>query len=187
MNRLHNKKALVIGGSTGIGREVCRLFAQEGADVAVGDHGREKAGASLIAELANSGRDVLQCDVDVRSEEQVKAVIDLAIARFGHLDILVNNAGMSQVGTEDLGRPFAELSPEEWQAGIDQNLNLTANVTRAALVDITQAVGGRIVFVTSVTGPVVTAPVSQASPMTLANSGSVEPYTVSPRIGNSEA
>ena len=46
MNRLENKKALVIGGNTGIGREVCRLFAQEGADVAVGDHGREEAGES---------------------------------------------------------------------------------------------------------------------------------------------
>lgn len=117
MDRLHNKKALVIGGSTGIGREVCRLFAQEGADVVIGDYGREEAGASLIADLAGTGRDIFRCDVDVRSEEQVQAVIDQAIARFGHLDILVNNAGIS--GHQG---PLQHESLDEWEAVIAINL-----------------------------------------------------------------
>lgn len=140
MNRLHNKKALVIGGSTGIGREVCRLFAQEGADVAVGDHGREKAGASLIAELANSGRDVLQCDVDVRSEEQVKAVIDLAIARFGHLDILVNNAGIS--GHQG---PLQHERIDEWEAVIAINLRGVFFGMKHVLPHMIERGSGRIV------------------------------------------
>ncbi len=117
MHRLQNKKALVIGGNTGIGREVCRLFAQEGADVAVGDYGREDEGASLVAELASTGRDVFRCAVDVRSEAQVKAAIDLAIARFGHLDILVNNAGIS--GHQG---PLQHESADEWEAVIGINL-----------------------------------------------------------------
>ena len=117
MDRLLDKKALVIGGNTGIGREVCRLFAQEGADVAVGDHGRDEAGVTLVAELATTGRDVFRCDVDVRAEEQVKAVIDLAIARFGHLDILVNNAGIS--GHQGL---LQHESIDEWEAVIAINL-----------------------------------------------------------------
>ena len=117
MDRLHKKKALVIGGSTGIGREVCRLFAQEGADVAIGDYGREEAGASLIADLAGTGRDIFRCDVDVRSEEQVKAVIGQVIARFGHLDILVNNAGIS--GHQG---PLQHESLDEWEAVIAINL-----------------------------------------------------------------
>ena len=58
MNRLENKKALVIGGNTGIGREVCRLFAQEGADIVVGDHGREEDGESLIADSKRRTRSV---------------------------------------------------------------------------------------------------------------------------------
>ncbi|MFN8662979.1 MAG: 3-oxoacyl-ACP reductase family protein [Thermomicrobiales bacterium] len=117
MHRLQNKKALVIGGNTGIGREVCRLFAQEGADVAVGDYGREDEGASLVAELASTGRDILRCAVDVRSEAQVKAAIDLAVARFGHLDILVNNAGIS--GHQG---PLQLETADEWEAVIGINL-----------------------------------------------------------------
>ena len=117
MNRLRNKTALVIGGNTGIGREVCRLFALEGAAVAVGDYGREADGASLIAELAATGRNVFRCAVDVRFEEQVKEVIAQAIARFGHLDILVNNAGIS--GHQG---PLQHESVDEWEAVIAINL-----------------------------------------------------------------
>ena len=95
MDRLKGKTALVVGGNTGIGREVCRLFATEGADVAVGDFGREEAGQSLLAELRAMGREAFPLAVDVRSEEQVRRQVDAAIARFGHLDILVNNAGIS--------------------------------------------------------------------------------------------
>ena len=79
MNRLENKKALVIGGNTGIGREVCRLFAQEGADVAVGDHGREEAGESLIAEIHQWGRGAFRLDVDVRSEERSRTWLILQL------------------------------------------------------------------------------------------------------------
>jgi NAD(P)-dependent dehydrogenase (short-subunit alcohol dehydrogenase family) len=117
MNRLENKKALVIGGNTGIGREVCQLFAQEGADIAIGDHGREEAGERLIAELYRLGRGAFRLDVDVRSEEQVKAIIDQAIARLGHLDILVNNAGIS--GHQG---PLQNETIEEWEAVMDVNL-----------------------------------------------------------------
>ena len=76
MNRLHDKKALVIGASTGIGREVCRLFAQEGADVAIGDLGHAAEKASLIDELTPLGRRAFAIDVDVLVEEQVRAAID---------------------------------------------------------------------------------------------------------------
>jgi NAD(P)-dependent dehydrogenase (short-subunit alcohol dehydrogenase family) len=95
MDRLTGKNALVIGGSTGIGRAVCLQFAAEGAAVAVADfdHGEERA--SLVAEIQRLGRDALSIAVDVREEEQVRAAIESAIARFGHLDIVVNNAGIA--------------------------------------------------------------------------------------------
>jgi NAD(P)-dependent dehydrogenase (short-subunit alcohol dehydrogenase family) len=95
MNRLAGKTALVIGGSTGIGRAVCQLFAAEGARVAVGDYGHADDKASLLAELADSGQDAFAVEVDVRDEEQVRAAIEDTIARFGQLDILVNNAGIA--------------------------------------------------------------------------------------------
>jgi NAD(P)-dependent dehydrogenase (short-subunit alcohol dehydrogenase family) len=117
MDRLRGKTALVIGSHTGIGREVCRLFALEGADVAVGDFGREDDGRSLLTELQQTGRDVFPITVDVRSEEQVKAAIDAAIARFGRLDILVNNAGVS--GHQG---PLAEETADDWAQVMDVNL-----------------------------------------------------------------
>ncbi|CAN5792541.1 SDR family oxidoreductase [soil metagenome] len=95
MDRLAGKTALVIGGSTGIGRAVCRLFAFEGADVAIGDFGHEQDKASLVSELQSSGREVFSVQVDVRDETQVQAAITNAIDRFGRLDILVNNAGIA--------------------------------------------------------------------------------------------
>ena len=95
MDRLIGKTALVIGGSTGIGRAVCRQFAAEGATVAVGDFGHEQERSSLVDEIARLGRDALSVEVDVRDEEQVRAAIEAAIARFGRLDIVVNNAGIA--------------------------------------------------------------------------------------------
>jgi NAD(P)-dependent dehydrogenase (short-subunit alcohol dehydrogenase family) len=117
MNRLRDKKALVIGASTGIGREVCRLFAQEGADVAVADleHAVEKA--SLCDELASLGQRAFAIDVDVLREEQVRAAIEQTLSRFGQLDILVNNAGVG--GPR---RPLSEEPVEDWERMLNVNL-----------------------------------------------------------------
>ena len=95
MDRLRGKTALVIGASTGIGREVCRVFAQEGADVAVADHGHAAEKRSLLAELRSVGRAACVLEVDVLVEDQVRAAVAAALAHLGHLDILVNNAGIA--------------------------------------------------------------------------------------------
>ena len=95
MDRLTGKNALVIGGSTGIGRAVCLQFAAEGAAVAVGDFAHEEERESLVADIQRLGRSALSIAVDVREEGQVRAAIEAAIARFGHLDIVVNNAGIA--------------------------------------------------------------------------------------------
>src|SRR5262245_4533351 len=94
MDRLAGKKALVIGASTGIGREVCRVFAMEGADVCVGDLGHAEDKASVLAELSEFGQDAFAVEVDVLREEQVKAAVEATVARFGRIDIIVNNAGV---------------------------------------------------------------------------------------------
>lgn len=117
MQRLQDKKALVIGGNTGIGRAICQLFVGEGADVAVADYGREDEGATLLQELAPSGREVFTLSVDVRSEEQVRSAIEAAIARLGHIDILVNNAGIS--GHQG---PITNESADEWEQVMQVNL-----------------------------------------------------------------
>jgi NAD(P)-dependent dehydrogenase (short-subunit alcohol dehydrogenase family) len=95
VNRLKDRTALVIGGSTGIGREVVLLFAREGADVAVGDVGPSSERDSLVGEIERLGRIGVQIDVDVSVESMVAIAIQEAIRRFGHIDILVNNAGIA--------------------------------------------------------------------------------------------
>jgi NAD(P)-dependent dehydrogenase (short-subunit alcohol dehydrogenase family) len=97
MNRLQGRCALVIGGSTGIGREVCRLYALEGADVAVGDIGHSDEKASLVEEIVGLGGKAFDIEVDVTREEQVAGAIATAISRFGRIDILVNNAGIGGI------------------------------------------------------------------------------------------
>ena len=140
MNRLAGKTALVIGGNTGIGREVCRLFAQEGADVAVGDFGRSGEGESLIAELRETGRQAFPLSVDVRSEEQVHAAIDTAIAHLGHLDILVNNAGIS--GHHG---PLQTESVEEWTEVMAVNLRGVFFGMKHVLPHMLERQSGRII------------------------------------------
>jgi NAD(P)-dependent dehydrogenase (short-subunit alcohol dehydrogenase family) len=95
VDRLTGKTALVIGGSTGIGRAVCQAFAAEGAAVAIGDYRHEAEASSVLADIQRLGREAIAIDVDVREEAQVRAAIEAAIAQFGQLDIVVNNAGIA--------------------------------------------------------------------------------------------
>ena len=117
MDRLKGKKALVIGGSTGIGAAVCRRFAQEGADVAVGSRGHEAERAHLVEEMKAMGRDAFDVKVDVLKEDEVKAAIQETIKRFGHIDILVNNAGTP--GHQGL---FLTETLEEYENVMDLNV-----------------------------------------------------------------
>jgi len=94
VDRLKDKKALVIGGSTGIGATACLLFAQEGADVVVGSSGHEAERAQLVKEMEALGREAFEMKIDVRSEDDIRGAIEETINRFGHIDILVNNAGI---------------------------------------------------------------------------------------------
>lgn len=155
---LTDRTALVTGcGSPdGIGFAIARALGRQGAGVAISStteriHDR-------AAELGEEGIEVSAHVADLLDPAEATRLVEEATAWHSSLDILVNNAGMSQVGTDDLGREFADLSHAEWRAGIDQNLDLAFNVTRAALTAITDSKYGRIIFVSSVTGPMVSAP-----------------------------
>ncbi|MBK5231607.1 MAG: SDR family oxidoreductase [Thermoleophilia bacterium] len=154
---LSGKTALITGcgSESGIGFASARALGRQGAAVAISSttdriHDR-------VDELAREGIEARGFVYDLVDPAEATAMVEEATAWRGGLDILVNNAGMSQVGTEDLGRPFGDLSHSEWRAGIDQNLDLAFNVTRAAVTAISDARAGRIVFVSSVTGPMVSA------------------------------
>ncbi len=92
--RLKDKVALVTGGAHGMGESTARLFAREGAKVAVADV-LEREGSTVAESIAAAGGEALFVPLDVSSEDQWLAAIRATVDRFGRLDVLVNNAGIS--------------------------------------------------------------------------------------------
>jgi len=111
-----NPVVLITGALTGIGRATALAFAGEGADLVVsGRHDDE--GQVLVTELRALGAKAEFVRADVRHENQVRALVDKAVARFGRLDVAVNNAG-----TEGKPGPLTEQSAESYAATFDTNV-----------------------------------------------------------------
>ena len=88
---------LITGGLTGIGRAAAVAFAKKGANVVVAG-GRDEAGKALVKELRSFGSEAEFINADVRKEDDVRAMVDKTVARFGRLDVAVNNAGTEGKG-----------------------------------------------------------------------------------------
>ena len=107
---------LVTGALTGIGRAVAVAFASSGAKVvAAGRH--DDAGQELVGELRALGAEAEYVNADVRKEDDVRALVDAAVARFGRLDAAVNAAG-----TEGKPGPLSEQTAETYAATFDTNV-----------------------------------------------------------------
>jgi NAD(P)-dependent dehydrogenase (short-subunit alcohol dehydrogenase family) len=107
---------LVTGGLTGIGRAAAMAFAKEGANVIVAGR-REEAGAELVKTLRAFGPETDFIKADVRKENDIRAMVDTTVARFGRLDVAVNNAG-----TEGIPGPVTEQTPESYVTTFDTNV-----------------------------------------------------------------
>ena len=104
------------------------------------------------------GTDVKGYTADLMDRDQVKKLVDRVISDFHRIDILVNNAGMVQVGKEESFVNMVDLPPAEWDESIGRNLNTCFNITHAVLPHMIKNNYGRIVNVSSVTGPLVSNP-----------------------------
>ncbi|MBR1216544.1 glucose 1-dehydrogenase [Bradyrhizobium sp. U87765 SZCCT0131] len=107
---------LITGGLTGIGRAAAMAFASAGAIVVVAGRRRE-AGAELVKALRAFSPEADFISADVRKEDDLRALIDGIVARFGRLDVAVNNAG-----TEGASGPLTEQTPETYAATFDTNV-----------------------------------------------------------------
>jgi len=107
---------LITGALTGIGRAAAVAFAKKGAKVVVGGR-REEAGQALVKELRAFGSEAEFINADVRKDDDVRALVDETVARFGRLDVAVNNAG-----TEGQGGPITDQSAESYAATFDTNV-----------------------------------------------------------------
>ena len=145
--KLENKVAVVTGGAMGNGRGVVDVFLKYGARVIILDY--SDVLINTLKEYQDAKKDVLGYKVDIRNQAQVKAVIDDIIKRYGKIDVLVNNAGVAKLV------PFTEMSDEVRDFHLDINIKGTWNVTKAVVPYMKDKKYGRIVNLSSVTGPMV--------------------------------
>jgi 3-oxoacyl-[acyl-carrier protein] reductase len=157
------RNALVTGcGSPdGIGYAGARLLARLGGRVAITSTTAERIEARAV-ELRGDGAEVSAHVADLTDREQAVDLVAAARAAHGPIDVLVNAAGMVQTGTDAVSATFAELEPEELQRELEITLKTAFHTTQAALAGMAERRYGRIVMVSSVTGPLVTAPGSTA-------------------------
>ena len=107
---------LITGALTGIGRAAAVAFAKKGAKVVVAGR-RDEVGQALAKELRSLGSEAEFIKADVRKDEDVRALVDKAVARFGRLDVAVNNAG-----TEGQVGPITDQTAESYAATFDTNV-----------------------------------------------------------------
>jgi NAD(P)-dependent dehydrogenase (short-subunit alcohol dehydrogenase family) len=139
--KLKDKVALVTGGASGIGGEICRRFGEEGAKVSVVDMNLEAA-KQMAGEIAAAGRKAIAVECDVSEEEQANAAVQRTERELGKVNILVNCAGHE-------GANFiADMSTEEWRRIFAVHCDGTFFFTRAVLQ--TMGEGDRIINISSI-------------------------------------
>ena len=145
---LEGKRALVTGGSRGIGRAIAVALADAGADVAVTSRNGDDAEPVAVA-LRAKGRRSLALLLEVRNEASIRVCFERIDREWGSVDILVNNAGTN------IPQDLETLDEDSWDTVLDINLKGLAFVTQAAIARMVAAGrGGRIVNIASVYGAV---------------------------------
>jgi 3-oxoacyl-[acyl-carrier protein] reductase len=152
---LEGKVALVTGSGspTGIGFATAQVLGRDAAMLAIAsttDRIRDRE-----AELRSLGFTASGFVADLTSFGQAKSMVDSVLELYGRIDVLVNNAGMVQVGVDSPPKRFVDLTEDEWNRDVALNLTTTFNVTRCVVPGMVGRGYGRIVNVSSTTGPLV--------------------------------
>lgn len=152
MFALANKIAIVTGASSGIGRASAKLFAEEGAKVIVAPR-RQAELDTLVAEIADADGIAIALAGDVRDEAYAKALVDLAVEKFGGLDIAFNNAGaVGRMG------PISDLPLEGWRETLDTNLTSAFLGAKYQVPAMIERGGGSLIFTSTFVGHTVGMP-----------------------------
>ncbi len=141
--RLADRRILVTGAASGIGRATAALFRAEGAAVAMLDQNGTMLEQAAREVAASAGPAVHALVANVADENQVAEAVGRGAAALGGLDGLVGAAGI------DLLRPFSEMKAEDWRAVLDVNLTGAFLVTHAALAHLYEAGRGTVVQIAS--------------------------------------
>jgi len=143
MASLSGKVAIITGAASGIGEEIAKRFATEGAQVVIAD--LQLAAAQAAAdEINRTGGNAMAVAMDVSDESAVEAGVAAAFERFGSVDILVSNAGIQIV------KPIDEFPFSEWKKMLAIHLDGAFLTTKACLKHMYGAGGGAIIYIGSV-------------------------------------
>ena len=145
VQRLQDKVVVLTGASRGIGADMARTFAQEGARLVLLAT-RVETVAGLASDLGLDADRALPLALDVRDEAACHAVIDAVVAHWGRVDALVNNAGIY------MGKAFQDYSHADFQTVLDVNLFGVIHMSQAALPHMRAQGAGRIINIASSAG-----------------------------------
>ena len=144
--RLKGQVAIVTGASRGIGRAIALTLGAEGANVAVNYASSGAVAETVVTEITGLGGGAIALQGDVSQPDQVDALFNAVMEKWGRVDVLVNNAGITR------DTLMLRMKPEDWQAVIDLNLSGVFYCTKAASKIMLKQKSGRIVNITSVVG-----------------------------------
>ncbi len=145
---LHDRVAIVTGGSKGLGKAMAAGLASAGANLVLVSRNQAEVEAAADEISSDYGVQAIGIQADVTSEEQVQGVVDTCIEKFGKIDVLINNAGINIRG------PIDELSVEEFKQVMDINVNGVWLCARAVIPHMKKAASGRIINLASTLGVV---------------------------------
>jgi 3-oxoacyl-[acyl-carrier protein] reductase len=149
MRLLTQKKAIVTGGTSGIGKEIAKLFAKNGASVVIYGTNQERA-KSIIKELnalkVDNSQEFLYELVDVSNLKNIENSINSILSRWSQIDILVNNAGITK---DNL---LMKMDEQDWDQVININLKSVYNLCKSLVRSMMKAKRGKIINISSVIG-----------------------------------
>ncbi|MGA3598799.1 3-oxoacyl-[acyl-carrier-protein] reductase [Lysinibacillus agricola] len=143
---LEGKVAVVTGGSRGIGAEIAKVLARNGALVAINYQSSSGKADDIVHEIEQEGGTAFAFKADVMVADNVHKFIEEVLERYGQIDILINNAGITRDKT------FRKMSIEEWEEVINVNLNSVFKTTSEVINHMLEQKYGRIINISSIIG-----------------------------------
>lgn len=148
MQDIKNKVVVITGASSGIGRAIALNLARLGARLVLSAR-RDADLSDVLEEISSAGGEAIMKRADVSRRDDVAALVDAALDRYGRLDVIVSNAGIAPIS------PLSELRVDDWDAMVDINFKGALNTVAAALPVFLRQESGHFVFTISTAGLVV--------------------------------